>query len=106
MSAPVTATVATTRRVQALLADGYTPAVLAKSLAWEERWIRDLADGGEASPAVADLMRRAYDKFAGRPGPNFESAENFRRAGYAPPLAWEDIDVDSRPRYLRRPGPL
>ena len=93
----------THRRIEALWAIGWTSADIAKAAGW-------------ASPqAVTELMKRecyvfttsaqtigiVYDRLSGKPGPSTTNRRRARAKGWAPPLAWDDIDNDQTPKGVR-----
>ena len=88
------------RRIRALIAIGYRhtditaamraalPSVGTNSqmvLHQHGRWV---------TRAVADAVSTAYDRLAMTPGPSAISRRRAARAGYAPPLAWDDDTID------------
>lgn len=63
----------------------------------------------------ARTVRRVYDDLSGTPGPSAKVAALAARNGWAPPLAWEFVDIDdpravpdpcTRARGQRRPAEL
>ena len=93
----------THRRIEALWAIGWTSADIAMAAGW-------------ASPqAVTELMKRecyvfttsaqtigtVYDRLSGKPGPSATNRRRARAKGWAPPLAWDDIDNDRAPKGIR-----
>lgn len=49
---------------------------------------------GRITDPMADRISRAYDQLSGTPGPSPSAARLAAGAGYAPPLAWEGVDID------------
>lgn len=86
----------TNRRIQALLAIGWTHADLrnrcglntAVLLSQKGRWVRL-----STHQTVADL----YRQLAAVPGPSQRTRRRAARLGYLSPVAWDDIDRDPEP---------
>lgn len=101
---PFVSRVGTTRRLQALLYMGWgyaqmrdhsgipNPAALVHQ---QGRWV---------TRSTHDIVARMYDELAMRPGPSRKAATWARKLGYAPPLAWDDIDNDPAPLLDAEPS--
>src|SRR5690606_27047973 len=82
------------RRRRALNAIGYPTRLLAAEVGTTQEVICDHLRG-ERKFVLAPTDRRvrdAYDRLCMTPVPSEISAKIARRNGYAPPLAWDDID--------------
>lgn len=82
------------RRLQALNALGYPTRLLAAEVGTTQEVICDHLRA-ERKYVLAPTDRRVrdvYDRLCMTPGPSEISAKIARRNGYAPPLAWDDID--------------
>lgn len=83
------------RRVQALMAIGWTVRDIAVRLGWSPtsrnatRISRETRLYRHTATAIAQL----YDELSGTPGPSRITERRARQAGYLPPLAWDDIDA-------------
>jgi hypothetical protein len=86
----------TARRLQALAAIGWPAEHLAVRLGCSDvavqQWRR------RRHPAVyrrtADRVAALYEQLSGTPGPSPITRDRARRAGWAPPLLWDGIDLD------------
>lgn len=96
----------THRRVQALVARGWSLSKVARELGWTVENFhgmmrRDMV-GAATHRAVADLYERLWDveppRATHRDKIAYTRALNFaKRNGWLPPLAWDDIDTDPTP---------
>lgn len=92
------------RRLQALAAIGYSAAHLARLLDRSP----DLVAGWMAGARYPTVERRTlelvsdlYERLCMTPGPSPLARAAARRQGYAPPLAWDDIDdPDEHPAHV------
>lgn len=90
---PFVSRIGTVRRIQGLLFMGWGHAEMtrrsgiatANALHQQGRWV---------TRSTHDKIATLYDELAMRPGPSTKAAAFARRLGYAPPLAWDDIDHD------------
>lgn len=92
------------RRIRALMALGYRHSDLTDALGGSEVSYR-IAAG--RSPLITAHTWRAIDdafqRLSATPGPSERSRKAALAQGYAPPLAWDDIDnPHERPRGIRR----
>lgn len=78
------------RRIQALRALGWPVQLL------EKRYGTPLQPPADArcSAGYARTIRRVYEELSGATGPSTRVALLALRHGWAPPLAWEDVDID------------
>lgn len=96
----------TMRRLQALAAIGYGSAAIAQETGVHTRHVTKLRDGDLAHVRVLTAARIAtvYDRLSHLPITT--RAGNITRAvaarhGWAPPLAWDNIDTDREPSGVR-----
>lgn len=92
--------VPTARRLQALIAIGYTQADLAARMGWTPQNIGALVHGRRpnCTHGVAKTVSDLYEQLSANPGPSKRSRALAARKGWAPPLAWDDIDnLDETP---------
>lgn len=87
----------TRRRAQALCWLGWSFAYQASRLGIDRNYYtRTIRDNATISGRTAQAVARLYDELSGRLAPNTARTRRVRtlamRAGYAPPLAWDDID--------------
>lgn len=93
-----------TRRLQALVAIGYTQTYLAERLGWQVSNLGKLTHGQrKVTTATAKQISALYDELSMKPGPS-EGARNYARRRHWPaPLAWDDIDdPQERPQRTKR----
>lgn len=84
------------RKLQALSAIGWTTVDLAEKLDIDERSVRFWRSGyySTVTPKTAESVGELYDALQGTPGPSQRSRGAAARAGWVPPLAWEDGAID------------
>jgi hypothetical protein len=82
------------RRLRAMIAIGWTEGDLAYRLNWPVQMVADaLADA--RVPAGADyVVARFYDRHSMTPGRSMASRERASALRWAPPLAWDDDELD------------
>lgn len=88
----------TRRRLQALAAIGWSPHLLARELGFTAtNAVRHLmrTGRGKINTRTAEAVRHLYDRLSMTPGPSTRARNHARRAGWAPPLAWDDHDLDN-----------
>ena len=88
------------RRIQALMAIGWTAESIANEIGWSDgRSIRSVIFIKErVRTSTAQRIAAAYDRLSMTRGPSEITARRSARSGYAPPLAWDDIDdPDEKP---------
>ena len=93
-----------TRRLRALNALGYPTRLLAAEVGTTQEVICDhlRAERKYVLAPTDRRVRETYDRLCMTPGPSEVSAKIARRNGYAPPLAWTDIDdPDEQPTGIR-----
>lgn len=106
----------TRRRLQALMATGWSGRSLAKQLAMEPGHLHRILGGRPAvTAATARRVRELYDRMWDQPPPEATRGERISavktrahaaRRGWPPPLAWDDDtidDPDARPQPWQRP---
>ena len=87
----------TERRLRALVASGYSQAQIAREMSTHESWVSRLVNGYDHS-VNADTVARVkavYDRLAMTPGPSDRARRQARARGWAPPLAWDDDEIDN-----------
>jgi integrase len=96
----------TRRRLQALVALGWTPAQLARHLDRTTASLRGTMARTRVTVATAEQVRELYEQLSGTPpdestpsaARDAEHARNLaRQNGWPAPLAWDDIDTDPEP---------
>lgn len=112
-SAPVDAT-GTSRRLQALAAAGWPLARVATRLGVERGNLGAVMRQAQVTAATAARVRELYEELWDKPCPAVNAYErdgirravaHARRMGWAPPMAWDDDEIDNpraRPKGLRR----
>lgn len=92
----------TRRRIQALAALGWPAHALGPHLGICHQQVIKLGKDARVRPATAYRVGRLYERLSGTPGPSDQLSARARAAGWAPPLAWHDIDIDdpaTQPRW-------
>ncbi|WP_156759529.1 hypothetical protein [Microbacterium karelineae] len=99
------------RRVQALVALGWTLSAVAKRAGLSGPGVSDLTRAGHCWAGTARAIRDVYEEMSMSLPPaetriqrrDVSIAKSMaRREGWVPPLAWDDIDVDPRPAEARQ----
>lgn len=104
--------IGTQRRIQALMALGWTTTDIAHACGWTHRnRVRQILGGQKGRPTrwvtrtTAAKVGQVYDRLSmtlpEMNGPRRRSRSMALRLGYAPPLAWDDIDTDPAPNLGR-----
>lgn len=88
----------TVRRIQALTAIGWTLTSTADAIGWSLSNLGGLLRKDKVIRGTADLVARLYETRSGTPGPSAAARRLAGRRGWVPPLAWNDIDTDEKPR--------
>ncbi|MBX9919112.1 MAG: hypothetical protein K2Y33_04665 [Mycolicibacterium frederiksbergense] len=89
--------IGTARRLQALVCLGYTQAYLSARVGFLPSNGARLFDPARQASVTASTARRAAQLFAElqlTPGPSDQARRRAQRAGWAPPLAWDDDTID------------
>lgn len=98
------------RRIRALIAIGYTPTNLAHRLGITQNNLSNFIHDGNScgtrrlewvQAATANKIREVYDQLSMTPGPSKSAKRRAKEHGWAPPLAWDDIDTDTQPRNTK-----
>lgn len=84
----------TRRRMQALNAIGYPIRELGQMLGWAGNPGTLLWSDRQVHRVTATRVTDLYERLSGTPGPSQRSRQAAARAGYAPPHAWEYVDID------------
>jgi len=83
------------RRIQALMALGHRGVDIAEVAGMHPRQVQlTAATRRWVSPVTHARIVAAYEALSGRPGVSEKTRQRARRAGWAPPLAWEFVDID------------
>lgn len=88
--------IGTVRRLQALVAFGYTRTFLGERIGWSATNIPRLLDPA-TEHVNADTARKVAALFADlqmTPGPSVRARNDGQRRGWAPPLAWDEDTID------------
>lgn len=88
--------VGTVRRLQALVAFGYTRTYLGQRIGWSVANMPRLLDPA-TEQVNADTARKVAELFAElqmAPGPSVRARNDGRRRGWAPPFAWDEDKID------------
>lgn len=82
------------RRVQVLGRLGWSQDRIAAAANVDRKVISEVAAGAvrQVYPTTDDGIRTAYDQLSMRPGPSAVARRHAVTKGWAPPLAWDDID--------------
>lgn len=89
--APVDAT-GTSRRLRALMALGYTTTQIADELGTVQNAVSAMAKRDRVTAGTRAAVAALYERWHMTPGPSEVARQRARRAGYLPPLAFDDID--------------
>lgn len=94
----LTDAIGTTRRLQALVAIGWSQTQLAVRIGWTVSNLNVLVLGRRDQVAVgtAKLVGQLYDELSMTPGPSNRARSLARTRSWAPPLAWDDDTIDDR----------
>lgn len=83
----------TRRRVQALVAIGWSTRELSAMVDKSEGWIRQPLYGRQwVLTSTRDTIRDLYDRLHMTPGPSVRARNYAKRRGWVPPLEWDNID--------------
>lgn len=97
LSVPATGTL---RRLQALAAIGWSTRAVAERAGVSPGSLRTFlyAPSKRVLPARAEAVATVYEELCMTLGPSKTSIAAARKRGWAPPLAWDDIDHDEAPQ--------
>jgi hypothetical protein len=90
----------TIRRIRALMALGWRYSdidVRAGHAASRATWAHNLVTQERVHIDTAEQVARIYDELSMKPGPSVRLRNLALKRGWAPPLAWDDIDNDVAP---------
>lgn len=84
------------RRIQALMALGYTQTEIARRVGSSSEHISVISRGvtGSIHNDLNDRISKVYDELWTRPGPSKRGRDRARRQGYISPLGWDDDTID------------
>jgi lambda repressor-like predicted transcriptional regulator len=96
---PFVSKVGTVRRIQALMAIGWTHEAMGDHLGEDKHWTANKlhAQGRWVTRTVHDRVAVMYRELCARPGPSERTRARAAARGYLPPVAWDDIDHDTAP---------
>lgn len=84
------------RRLQALCALGWSPADIGARLGWSKELVQQhrRPRSPRVSRQIADQVKRVFEELQGTPGPSVQTKASAERAGWAPPLLWDEEAID------------
>lgn len=93
------------RRIRALMAIGWRLADIDEAAGYTARranWAHNITSQGRVHVDTAEKVARVYDRLCMTPGPSDRLRAMSARSGWAPPLAWDNIDDPlEQPRGLK-----
>jgi len=92
-------TLGATRRVQALQAIGWSLHMLETRLGRSRSYLTALMARDSMTVPTFEAIADLYDQLSMTPGPSRRAVGVAKRAGFVPPLAWDDIDNDAAPSF-------
>jgi hypothetical protein len=81
------------RRLQALVAIGWTKTWIAEQCGVTRQNFTTQMRSAHVTAATARTWRDLYDRMHMTPGPSVRARQLAQQQGWAPPLAWNDIDA-------------
>lgn len=84
--------VGTSRRLHALMALGYSTAMIGEELGTPQNAVSAMAKREFVTAATRAAVAELFERWCMTPGPSEITRRRARMSGYAPPLAWDDID--------------
>ena len=89
-------TTGTTRRLQALVAIGYTQADIAARVGITPANATEMFRGNRSVLlSTAIKVQGIYEELSMRPGPSGAARQRAKKLGWVPPLAWDDDTIDN-----------
>jgi hypothetical protein len=99
--------IGTVRRLQALVAIGWPGAQLAARIGWASNNLWGLIlHQQRVNLATARLVADLYEELWDQPGPSVRARSLAARNGWAPPMAWDDEDLDDPATQPQQPEDL
>lgn len=86
--------IGTARRIHALQAIGWSNEELGKRLGVGKHQVGSYTLGTVNYYDTWEAVAKLYEELSATPGPSEWSRKRARTKGYAPPLAWEGVDID------------
>lgn len=90
----------TRRRLQALAAIGWPQTTLARMMGRDQRHVSQTMRGETVYLSTHRMVEALYRELSMKPGPSRRTKAHARSRGWAPPLAWDDIDNDTKPKGM------
>lgn len=84
----------TRRRLEALMWLGWSQAHLGAELGVSRQRVSIIRGEARVDASTARRVRDLYQRLWDQPGPEVRTANKARREGFAPPLAWDDEEID------------
>lgn len=85
------------RRIQALAAIGWAQCMLGPMLDRDITFAHSITSRTVVRASTASMVDDLYRKLHMTPGPSDTARRVAKQRGWAPPLAWDDIDTDEHP---------
>jgi transcriptional regulator with XRE-family HTH domain len=92
------------RRLNALAAIGWSRHALAAELGCDRSNVQKVVRSKRSAPETVAAVRELYDRLSMTPGPHAAARATAIRRGWAPPLAWDDHDIDDPTAQPSRTG--
>ncbi len=88
--------IGTARRLQALMAIGYSQGQLSREVGIHQSYISKLMRNsrGRVNADTHNRVVAVYDRLSMTPGPCQQARNKAHRRGWAPPLAWDEDTID------------
>lgn len=84
--------VGTGRRIHALMALGYTTEMIGAEIGTPQNAVSAIAKRPYVTASTRAAVAALFERWCMTPGPNERTRRRAKMSGYAPPLAWDDID--------------
>lgn len=92
----------TRRRIQALMAAGWTQETIAEKLNRSPASVHEWMKTRTVRSKTAARVQKLFDQLQLIPGPSKRTADYARRAGWARPMEWDDIDDPTETPGVRK----
>jgi hypothetical protein len=94
----------TQRRIQALMRMGWPGVLIEQQASLPAGTCGQVMQRTTVKQATITAIRAAYDTLWALPGPSKRTQRRAESAGYAPPLAWDDDEIDDPDAQPQQPG--